>query len=370
MSEFDQPNPSHPDRRLGLELFDLNLGDRDDETLAASAAEPAEFAETPEQALELAQILRQRNRQLIERVAELEQTLAQVQPALQGRDRLDSSSLLDASQQVSVLFQELEAAHLVAHRQQVLIETLTQQLDAAQAHIAQLERECALAKQHYADQVELAAAAVENSQELRDRLQRQKQQALQFRASLDRYLQQSDSAPPSLTVESEPAPPLAASGPPKISVDLTAPAPPPPAAPLSPGQRGKPIQPWSARANVAASEPSPPRWLDRWLDRAADAAEPATDLHSLSATPPDDEEIPPEVFSETLRAEIERPFYSTEGDRRYAETVAPVEPSAQVDDAWLEEVTRPAPLEVPESAPKKRNSLSAVKLPQFPRPGL
>ncbi len=363
MSDFENPNPSRAERGLGLELDALGLHSQTHyPDLTASTAWDLSAAESPEQALELAERLRQRNRQLIERVAELEQALQRAQPLAGSPGVANSHELVAASQQVSALFQELEASHQVAQRQQVLIETLSHQLDAAQAQIAQLERECALAKQHYADQVELAAAAAENSQELRDRLSRQKQQVLQFRASLDRYLHV-PSEPPALDAAApsprQPLPPT----PPRISADLTAPTPlRPPARPRAPG---RPIQPWSANlSSEAVNAPSPPQWIHRWLNPASEPAPTPTPTPSFA--PEDDEAIPPEVFSQALREELNRPLYAVPGET-VAEALAAFEHTEQEDDLTL---TGPLPTTSPplgDRPLKKRTSLAAVQLPQFPR---
>jgi len=47
-----------------------------------------------------------------------------------------------AQDQVRSLFHELEASHKTAQRQEILIETLTAQLESSQERVAQLEREC------------------------------------------------------------------------------------------------------------------------------------------------------------------------------------------------------------------------------------
>ncbi|WP_017304165.1 hypothetical protein [Spirulina subsalsa] len=157
----------------------------------------------------LARKLRQRNRDLLKRVATLEQSLAQTQEELQGYKRrvslqegsrsrgVEPQSHLLASQnedlqtaqaQVNLLFEELEASHRVAQRQHFLIETLTAQLEAAQSQIVHLEQEYQRAQQRYQVQGSVLLEAAENSQELRDRLTRQQQHTRQFKAVLDRYL--------------------------------------------------------------------------------------------------------------------------------------------------------------------------------------
>ncbi|MCW6036797.1 hypothetical protein K4A83_11065, partial [Spirulina subsalsa FACHB-351] len=153
----------------------------------------------------LARKLRQRNRDLLKRVAALEQSLAQTQEELQGYKRrlslqegsrshhqaalaAQNEDLQTAQAQVNLLFEELEASHRVAQRQHLLIETLTAQLEAAQSQIVHLEQEYQRAQQRYQVQGSVLLEAAENSQELRDRLIRQQQHTRQFKAVLDRCL--------------------------------------------------------------------------------------------------------------------------------------------------------------------------------------
>jgi len=358
MSDLENLNQPHSERSLGLELGALELNvDAGYDELSASMERELAAADVPEPALNLARKLRQRNRQLVERVAELEQALIRAQQAHpQVALEANSDELLAASHQVSALLQELEASHQVAQRQQVLIETLSRQLETAQAQIAQLERECVLAKQHYADQMELASAAVENSHELRDRLNRQKQQVLQFRASLNRYR---DEPPTSSATRLAAVSPPVAPQPPRISADLTAPTPPPLA--VAGDRRGQPIRPWSAREAGGAIAPQPPTWIDRWLDRRPLSPAPTPPAAPPAAfAPEDDEAIPPEVFSNALRAELSQPFYaaSTEVDEVLASWEQPEHSQRELTVAEAIEATQPS---------KKRPSLAAVELPYFPR---
>ncbi|NJL03141.1 MAG: hypothetical protein HC910_22170 [Spirulinaceae cyanobacterium SM2_1_0] len=357
MSEFENLHQPRSERHLGFELgaLDLNPEANTGELSVAEVRELADAATSPERAIALARGLYQRNRQLAERVAELEQALLTTQS---GGVAVDGDRVLVSSQQVNALFQELDASQQVAQRQQTLIETLSHQLDAAQAQIAQLERECALAKQYYADQMQLASAAVENSQELRARLDRQKQQVLQFRSSLDRYLGEPmplpTPAPPPLTLTTPATMPPPASRPLQITADLTAPTPlKPPAALL---RSGKPIRPWSARLDAEVADmPNPPGWIDRWLDPSAPAVTtpPSQPVPAPAPTfvPDDDEAIPPEVFSHALREELGKPFY-TPSDT-VAEAFAALEQQATGDRPVSSELSlESAPPLFPRSAEK------------------
>lgn len=125
----------------------------------------------------LARKLRQHNRDLIKTVVQLEQALADSQEKLQGEimrsrhtDSLiaqQTAELNSSHQQVTNLFRELEASHQTSQRQQILIEELSDQLQANQEHIAQLERECAIIQQAYHEQAQQLQQSVQEIEELR-----------------------------------------------------------------------------------------------------------------------------------------------------------------------------------------------------------
>jgi len=147
----------------------------------------------------LTQNLQGRDLQLLHQGAQLEQTLRECQQALQAqmvRSQAQETLFLQqaeelnaAQEQATRLFRELESSHQVAHRQQVLIETLTQQLEASQQRVAQLERECALTQQRYSEQGEQLFDAEHLCKELRSRLYRQQRHTLQFKAALEKCLE-------------------------------------------------------------------------------------------------------------------------------------------------------------------------------------
>ncbi|XGV95120.1 MAG: hypothetical protein ACAF41_20525 [Leptolyngbya sp. BL-A-14] len=85
--------------------------------------------------------------------------------------------------------QELERTQQTAQRQQILVETLTEQLESSQERIAQLERDCALTQQRYNEQVQQVLQVESTCRDLRLRLHRQQQQTLQFKAALEKCLE-------------------------------------------------------------------------------------------------------------------------------------------------------------------------------------
>ncbi len=193
----------------------------------------------------LAQKMRQRNRRLLEQVTQLRQALQENQEALhseqmRSRDReillaqrTDEFNTLQ--EQLGRLFQTLESSHQAAQRQQILIETLSEQLQSSQERIAQLERECALTQQRYNEQSHQLLQSANTCRELRTRLHRQQRQTLQFKAALEKSLEMYS---PSNAVQKQ-QPPY------KSSI-----------ANQSLIHKRQPIQPWSAEPASSAEDTS------------------------------------------------------------------------------------------------------------------
>ncbi|MBD2180232.1 hypothetical protein H6S82_25560 [Planktothrix sp. FACHB-1355] len=146
----------------------------------------------------LSEALREQNTELIEHTEELENLLDECHNALQAqieRTQVAETKLVEQTNQLKVtqeqltrLFRELESSHQVAQRQQILIETLNDQLQSSQERVAQLERQCALTQQRYNEQSQLLMQRETACRELQDRLQRQQRYTLQFKAALDKCL--------------------------------------------------------------------------------------------------------------------------------------------------------------------------------------
>lgn len=160
-----------------------------------SASAEAKFAETPNLAelVNLIQELNQCNGLLMDRVSQLEDALEHSQTALQdevGRAQGDSEQdWASVQEQVANLFNQLEFAHQTNQRQQILVETVTGQLESSQERVAELEREAALVQQRYNEQSQLLAKSEQTSRDLQSRLQRQQRYTLQFKAALEKSLE-------------------------------------------------------------------------------------------------------------------------------------------------------------------------------------
>jgi hypothetical protein len=99
-----------------------------------------------------------------------------------------SLDLTDTHTQIKQLSQNVDLGHQAHQKQQILIETLTGQLQVTQERVAQLERECSGIKQRYDEQVQLTRQADNTCKDLRSRLNRQQQYTLQFKTALEKCL--------------------------------------------------------------------------------------------------------------------------------------------------------------------------------------
>lgn len=162
-------------------------------------SDPLSLVEPPDLAdlVSLIQELNQCNSILLDRVSQLEEALERSQTALQaevGRSQdspfaLDSQDSITMPEQLNSLYNQLEFAQQTNQRQQILIETLTEQLETSQERVAELEREAALVQQRYNEQTQLLSQSENNGRDLQARLQRQQRYTLQFKAALEKCLE-------------------------------------------------------------------------------------------------------------------------------------------------------------------------------------
>jgi DNA repair exonuclease SbcCD ATPase subunit len=345
----------------------------------------------------LAQKMRQRNRRLLEQIAQLQNALSEKQDALnaemvrsQEQDSLivrQGEELNTLQEQLTRLFHTLESSHQAATRQQILIETLSEQLQSSQERVAQLERECALTQQRNNEQSHQLVQSANTCRELKTRLHRQQQQTLQFKVALEKCLEM----PNRQISEAQPSRPKRDAG--------------------GVVPKAQPIQPWSAQQDFLADESSmdtEPLWnrplqLDSLLAMSASDEDVTEPSESYPSTTPTDSTVTPISGSTAAELEAERqllaemnslaqasglsevaydltqepnPWMLEAG--RDAETVDESELSSAeteaTEDEWNEEneVTLPqpnwpSPVVYPLRRPKKIKSLSSIELPSFPR---
>jgi hypothetical protein len=367
--------------------------------------------------------VQQQNQELRDQVAALDAALLRSQHALRSEmerwealalaqpDPTESSETQLQNQKeefsgsqarLGQLFVELEQSHRMAQRQQILVETLTDQLQTSHEQIAQLERECASAQARSAEQTQLFMQSENTCRDLRSRLHRQQRYTLQFKAALEKCLD---------------VPPATAQG---VVADLFTDTPETPDAPVKINiPRSQPVQPWSS-AIESVSQPAPvvlQTWANAVVDKALVdkelvdnavpdmiAVEPSIAEPLVAPQPPilgESEQMacetpidsPDSPIEMALETPIETPIESARLDTweavlaqvqaivgEDARIVAPIaaeplsEEEAATEDAELEndpilnKIKDIAPVINPgRSTAKKRESLAAVELPSFGR---
>ena len=290
--------------------------------VAAEESESAvESAEPPnlEDLIHLIQELNQCNSVLLDRVSQLEEALEVSQKALQEEFQEPEAlpvpqelpqDIHTAQEQVISLYNQLEFSHQTNQRQQILIETLTEQLENSQERIAQLEREAALLQQRTQDQAQLLVQADSLRRDLQARLHRQQRYTLQFKAALEKSLE----VPPPQYEKAEAA---AATGG-AASAFLP---------------KVQQIQPWSSTVEhvdiklpwIKAQEPKLPTVQSNSPETAGLAEDAWSVVEAVSPLPAVDEEPLESVFGEAAQ---------NEGPAESRETEAVADPSliAKLDE--------------------------------------
>ncbi len=213
MNKADYPNPSPKGKKPNspaqqTPLVNTNGANPNPNLSSGSSNETtAKVGNKESDLFVLAQKLRQRNRTLQDQVLQLQESLRAAEEKIYSQSQQFSEQESIRSQEVGTiisqqsaetnyanehvgrLLQELEGTHQLAQRQQILIETLSSELQTSQERIAQLERECALIQQQYNEQCHELLQSESRSQELNTRLLRQQRQALQFKVALEKSLE-------------------------------------------------------------------------------------------------------------------------------------------------------------------------------------
>lgn len=371
---------------------------------------------------EMEQVLH-KNVALLDRISQLESALAHSQQALQTyqerqpateallSQRLEEINTLQEENQR--LARELEKSRQKGQRQQILVQTLTEQLDSSQTQVAQLERDCAIAQQRYHEQATQLNQRDKFCIDLQTRLHRQQRYTLQFKNALDRCLELSPSNREQILNDSSAS--LAHAQSTKIEQGLT--------------PKVIAIQPWSVNqwqdslSETPLPNPTSEEREVRDLETPAlesmaqlpvnrphlklfksdelsspnpeIGASPVPVIHNsqdtqfptLAASPkseplaePEELEPEPPSFSAEFD-EIEEDFTEQEEPSQSAELSS--EPSPPAADLSSEELSQleqpevplnipqgnwPSPLVYPLRPQKKRKSFAAIDLPSFPRP--
>ncbi|MGJ3248629.1 MAG: hypothetical protein ACFE0I_21430 [Elainellaceae cyanobacterium] len=148
--------------------------------------------------VQLIQELNQCNHVLMERITRLEHELEQGQQALQSEVvrsqeaesiRLASPGESATQGQVDYLLNQLEYAQQTHQRQEILIETLTHQLQASQERVVQIEQDYAQLQKGHAEQSRELTQSEHLCRDLQMRLQRQQRYTMQFKVALEKCLE-------------------------------------------------------------------------------------------------------------------------------------------------------------------------------------
>lgn len=143
--------------------------------------------------------IRHQNRELKAQIIELEElTSRQKQEIDEQRIELEKQDNLfqQQEQKINSLNTELnsqlnqvESTNQGDEKQQLFIESLSQELQQVQQQAARLERECSYLQDKYNQQEHLLKQKQKENRELQIRLQRQQRYNLQYKSALDKYLQ-------------------------------------------------------------------------------------------------------------------------------------------------------------------------------------
>ncbi|MEG4446052.1 hypothetical protein QUB47_29740 [Microcoleus sp. AT9_B5] len=327
----------------------------------------------------LMQALHECNRDLLQRLAQLETALEESQKTLQNREALleqRTAELENTQEQLTRLFGKVEVSHQTLQSQEILIESLRSQLATSQVRLATVERECASTVERYNEQLHQLVATENICRELRARLHRQQRHTLQFKAALERSLERPQVKSPIIQ------PPESAPDTASAQLESLLAAVKSSQVPLPPAFNASPVQPWSepeehpeVAAAAEAIEPESPANME--LNKLAQVSgiqlhksetyrpdEPATD----SAEPIAEPELPvAESEPETAAVKLGSPELAptvqilnsveTFGIQEVRSSVA--QPAAVAQPDWLTLIASPL------RASKKRRSLAEIELPSF-----
>jgi myosin heavy subunit len=146
----------------------------------------------------LMQALHECNRDLLQRIAQLETALEESQKTWQNRETLleqRTAELENTQEQLTRLFGKVEVSHHTLQDQEILVESLSSKLATSQTRLAIVERECASTVQRYNEQFHQLVATENVCRELRSRLHRQQRHTLQFKAALEKSLEMPQKSP-------------------------------------------------------------------------------------------------------------------------------------------------------------------------------
>jgi len=327
----------------------------------------------------LMQALHECNRDLLQRLAQLETALEESQNTLQNRETLleqRTAELENTQEQLTRLFGKVEVSHQTLQSQEILVESLRSNLATSQARLAAVERECASTVQRYNEQLHQLLATENVCRELRSRLHRQQRHTLQFKAALERSLEMPHIKPPMID------PPDHADDIATAQLESLLAAVKSSQVPVPPAFNASPVKPWSEPAEhseaVAASDAIDPESIaNQELNKLAQVS--GIQLHPTETNQPQE----PATDSTLAVAEPELPVAESEPETAAVKSGSPeLAPAVQilnsVETFGIQEVrssaakptavTQPdwlALIASPLRPSKKRRSLAEIELPSF-----
>ncbi len=306
---------------------------------------------------------------------------SEADPSETSESRLaqQTQALSGSQARLGQLFVELESSHRMAQRQQILVETLTEQLQNSHEQIAQLERECAAVQQRASESLQQLSQSEQTNRDLRSRLHRQQRYTLQFKAALEKCLD----VPPATAqgfvadfIEEADSTPVAAT-PPKVKIP-----------------RSQPVQPWGV-ASTVEEVPALQSWANAIVDNTPEESselpsEPSAQTldevldETLAETATIEPAEPAETVSELDDSidldQVERNPNLDEAERldNWAQVIAQVNAIMGEEVTIVEQSSEEAPTEdasslppiapiISKAKPQKRESLAAIDLPSFPK---
>ena len=327
----------------------------------------------------LMQALHECNRDLLQRLAQLETALEESQNTLQNRETLleqRTAELENTQEQLTRLFGKVELSHQTLQSQEILVESLRSHLATSQARLAAVERECASTVQRYNEQLHQLVATENVCRELRSRLHRQQRHTLQFKAALERSLERPHIKPPIID------PPDNADDTATAQLESLLAEVKSSQVPVPPAFYASPVKPWSEPAEhsdaVAASDAINPESIANLeLNKLAQVS--GIQLHPTETNQPQE----PATDSVVAVGEPELPVAESEPETAAVKSGSPeLAPAVQilnsVETFGIQEVrssaakptavTQPdwlALIASPLRPSKKRRSLAEIELPSF-----
>ncbi|MEM9275314.1 MAG: hypothetical protein AAGA80_20470 [Cyanobacteria bacterium P01_F01_bin.143] len=150
----------------------------------------------------LAHKLREHNRKLLKRVFILEQEVVEAKNRGQEQDNQfvnnnllieqQTEKLNEHQEEVAHLLQEVETVQQKLREQQALTKDFVQQLEISQQEAAKMERECTRLQDANNEKDYKLVATNKQINELQNRLDRQQQNTIKYRAALEKYISTGD----------------------------------------------------------------------------------------------------------------------------------------------------------------------------------